>query len=176
MGKRHTIQLDDEDSPPPKQFRRNLWISLHFRYFFKFVIVDFFYFFLIVTSCSLVKGLCCLLPWVKFFLSTKDLQLSPSWNFLLPSYLEAEAHVMTSMISPPNIKKHVRYGPSIRFLVDDEAIKWGRSCLLNWRWIIKSLNSLCILSLGEELNFNAFISLLATIVISFSIQRPIDPL
>jgi hypothetical protein len=30
--------------------------------------------------------------------------------------------------------------------------------------------------LGEELNFNAFISLLATIVISFSIQRPIDPL
>jgi hypothetical protein len=30
---------------------------------------------------------------------------------------------MASMISPPSIKNRVRYDPSIRFLVDDEAIE-----------------------------------------------------
>jgi hypothetical protein len=42
---------------------------------------------------------------------------------MLPSYVKAEAKVMASMISPPNIKNHVRYDPSIRSLIDDEAIK-----------------------------------------------------
>ncbi len=57
------------------------------------------------------------------FFSTKDLQLSLSWNFLLPLYVEVEAQVMASMISPPSIKKHVRYDLFVRFLVDDEAIE-----------------------------------------------------
>jgi hypothetical protein len=30
---------------------------------------------------------------------------------------------MASMISPPNITKHVRYDPFVRSLVDDEAIE-----------------------------------------------------
>jgi hypothetical protein len=42
---------------------------------------------------------------------------------MLPSYAEAKAKVMASMISPPSIKNHVKYDPSIRSLVDDEAIK-----------------------------------------------------
>ncbi len=53
----------------------------------------------------------------------KDLQFSPSRNFLLPLYVEVEAQVMASMISPPNITKHVRYDPFVRSLVDDEAIE-----------------------------------------------------
>ncbi len=82
-----------------------------------------FLFFLIVTFCILVKGFHCLLPCVLFFFSTEDLQLSLSWNFMLFLYVEAEAKVMASMISPPSIKNRVRYDPSIRFLVDDEAIE-----------------------------------------------------
>jgi hypothetical protein len=42
---------------------------------------------------------------------------------LLPLYVEVEAQVMASMISPPSIKKHVRYDLFVRFLVDDEAIE-----------------------------------------------------
>jgi len=52
-------------------------------------------------------------------------------NFMLPSYVEAEAQVMVSMISPPIIKKHIKYDPYVRSLVDDEAIKWSKSCLLS---------------------------------------------
>ncbi len=53
----------------------------------------------------------------------KDLQFNPFRNFLLPLYAEAQAQVMARMVSPPNIRKNVRYDPSIRSLVDDEAFK-----------------------------------------------------
>jgi hypothetical protein len=38
---------------------------------------------------------------------------------------------MVSMISPPSIKKYVKYDPSVRSLVDVEAIEWSRCYLLN---------------------------------------------
>jgi hypothetical protein len=38
-------------------------------------------------------------------------------------YVEVEAQVMVSMISPPSIKKHVKYDPFARSLVEDEAIE-----------------------------------------------------
>jgi hypothetical protein len=61
----------------------------------------------------------------------KDLQFNPFRNFLLPLYAEAQAQVMARMVSPPNIRKNVRYDPSIRSLVDDEAFKWSRFYLLS---------------------------------------------
>ncbi len=69
------------------------------------------------------KGLPSPTPMGFFFFSTEDLQLSPSWNFMLLLYVKAETKVMASMISPPSIKNHVKYDPSIRSLVDDEAIE-----------------------------------------------------
>ncbi len=97
----------------------------------KFIFLSFFQiccfgFLFIFPNCHLLyfcRGFPSLAPMGLICFSTEDLQLNPSWNFLLPSYVEVEAQVMASMISPPNIKKHVKYDPSIRSLVDGEAIK-----------------------------------------------------
>ncbi len=78
-----------------------------FSSFFKFVVVDSSLFFLIVTSCTLVESFHHLLPSILCFSQWRILHLNPSRNFLLSSYVEVEAQVMVSMISPPIIKKHV---------------------------------------------------------------------
>jgi hypothetical protein len=94
----------------------------YFILFFGFVVVDSSLFFLIVTFLYSYKRLPSLAPMGLVFISVKDLQFSPSRNFMLPSYVEVEVQVTASMI-PPNIKKHVRYDPFVRSLVDDEAIE-----------------------------------------------------
>jgi len=52
---------------------------------------------------------------------------------------------MASIISPLSIKKHVGYDPSIRSLVDDEAIEWGRSCLMSSKVGILGQNDIWVL-------------------------------
>jgi hypothetical protein len=42
---------------------------------------------------------------------------------MLPSYVEVQARVMACMVSPPNIRKNVRYDLSVRFLIDDVALE-----------------------------------------------------
>ncbi len=42
---------------------------------------------------------------------------------MFPLYDEAQAQVMAWMVSPPSIRKNVRYHPSIKSLVDDESFK-----------------------------------------------------
>jgi len=83
-------------------------------------------FLFIFPNCHLLyscRGLPSPIPMGPIFFSTKDLQLSPSWNFLLSSYVKVEAQVMAFVISPPSTNEHVKYDPSVRSLVDDEAIK-----------------------------------------------------
>jgi hypothetical protein len=61
-------------------------------------------------------------------------------NFLLPSYAEAKAQAMVCMLSPPIIRNHVRCDPTIRALLDNEVVEWGKSCLLNLgvdHWVLK---------------------------------------
>ncbi len=70
---------------------------------------------------------------------TKDIQFSISKMFLLP-YVKIEAQVMFCMLSPPSIRNHVKYDPIVKALLDNEAVKWGRSCLLNLKvdhWVPK---------------------------------------
>jgi hypothetical protein len=56
-------------------------------------------------------------------MTTKDIQFSLSKMFLLPLYVKIEAQVMFCMLSPPNIRKHVKYDPIVKALLDDEVVK-----------------------------------------------------
>jgi hypothetical protein len=42
---------------------------------------------------------------------------------ILPSYVEAQAHVMASMLSPPRIKNPFRYNLAIRVFLDNDEIE-----------------------------------------------------
>ncbi len=64
------------------------------------------------------KGFFSPTPKSLFFL-TKDFQFNCWKMFLLPLYAEVEAQVMTYLLSPCNIKNHVRYDYDVRVLLDD---------------------------------------------------------
>jgi hypothetical protein len=46
---------------------------------------------------------------------------------LLPLYVDVEAQVMACMLSPLNIRNHVKNDLIIRILLDDEVVEWDRS-------------------------------------------------
>jgi hypothetical protein len=52
----------------------------------------------------------------------EDFQLNPFRIFLLPLYAEAKAHITDSMLSPPNIKNHIKYDSIVRVLINDEVV------------------------------------------------------
>jgi hypothetical protein len=85
-----------------------LWIPFSFRYC------------LLLYSCRIFPSP---IPRGPTFFSIEDFQVSPSRNFVLPLYIEAEAQFMACMVSPPSIRKNVRYDPFVKSLVDDEALK-----------------------------------------------------
>jgi hypothetical protein len=58
----------------------------------------------------------------SIFFLIENFQLNPSKNFLLPLYIETQAQFMACLVSPPSIKKNVRYDLFIRSLIDDEAL------------------------------------------------------
>jgi hypothetical protein len=53
--------------------------------------------------------------------------------FLLHLYVEAKIQVMACMLSPHNIKNHVKYDHVVRTLFDDEVMEQNKSYLLSLR-------------------------------------------
>jgi hypothetical protein len=44
-------------------------------------------------------------------------------NLILSSYVESQAHVMASMLSPPKIKNPFRYNLAIKVFLDDDELE-----------------------------------------------------
>ncbi len=69
----------------------------------------------------------------SFFFLTKNFYLNHSNMFLLHLYVEAKIQVMACMLSPHNIKNHVKYDHVVRTLFDDEVMEQNKSYLLSLR-------------------------------------------
>jgi hypothetical protein len=54
----------------------------------------------------------------------EEFQCNPNYKILiLPSYAEAKAQVIASMLSSPRIMNPFRSNPTVRVFLDDEALK-----------------------------------------------------
>ncbi len=124
-----------------------LWVSLTLLFFFviscsSILIPQYFYLFL-VLECIIVSKT---LPFLNF-------NFSPLKDFILPSYVEAQAQAFVASVSLPRVRNPILYDCIIRMFVDDEAREWN-SLSLCWAqgWTI--LAWAFVLSLGWVESFN----------------------
>jgi hypothetical protein len=118
-----------------------LWVSLTLLFFVviscsSILILRYFYLFL-VLECIIVSKT---LPFLNF-------NFSPLKDFILPSYVEAQAQAFVASVSLPRVRNPILYDCIIRMFVDDEAREWN-SLSLCWAqgWTI--LAWAFVLSLG----------------------------
>jgi hypothetical protein len=124
-----------------------LWVSLTLLFFVviscsSILILRYFYLFL-VLECIIVSKT---LPFLNF-------NFSPLKDFILPSYVEAQAQAFVASVSLPRVRNPILYDCIIRMFVDDEAREWN-SLSLCWAqgWTI--LAWAFVLSLGWVESFN----------------------
>jgi hypothetical protein len=71
---------------------------------------------ILVSKC---KGISKMLP----FFATKDFNSSPPRDFILPLYVEAQAQLFASCISPPRVRSPLLYDLVVKAFKDNEAQK-----------------------------------------------------